>query len=102
MRASRWCKALTVGILCCVWKLRGVLQETFLLLLYDVGSLGTFLAVYDVERYLLTLIECLEALALNCAEVNEYVLSVVYGDEAVPFALVEPLNSSLCHEKKAS
>ena len=76
-----------------------MLQETCELLLDDVGSLRAFLAVYDVERYLLTLIECLEAFALNCAEVNEYVLPVVYGDESVPFALVEPFDSSLCHKK---
>ena len=72
-------------------------RRPFALLLYDVGSLGAFLAVYDVERYLLTLIESLEALALNCAEVDKNVLSVVYGDEAVAFALIEPFDSSLCH-----
>ena len=71
-----------------------------MLLLYDVGSLGAFLAVYDVERYLLSLVESLEALTLNCAEVDENDLSVVYGDEAVSFCLVEPFDSSLCHEKK--
>ena len=77
--------------------LRGMLQETFSLLLYNVGSLRAFLAVDDVERYLLTLVESLEALALNCAEVNEYVLAVIYGDESVPFALVEPFYGTLCH-----
>lgn len=99
-----FCKVLIgYSLLRSMWCMKfRVVQETFSLLLYDVGSLGAFLAVYDVERYLLTLVKSLEALALNCAEVNEYVLSVVYGDEAVAFALVEPFYSSLCHEKKAS
>ena len=101
MRTPRCSARFSLVILCCV---NVVLcgAGDLLLLLYDVGSLGAFLAVYDVERYLLTLVKSLEALALNCAEVDEYVLAVVYGDEAVAFALVEPFDSSLCHEKKAS
>ena len=72
-------------------------RRPFALLLYDVGSLGAFLAVYDVERYLLTLIESLEALALNCAEVNKNVFTLVSGNKSVPFAFVEPLYGTLCH-----
>ena len=61
----------------------------------NVGSLRAFLAVDYVKRNLLTFIESFEALALNCAEVNENVFTLVCGDESVPFALVKPLYGPL-------
>jgi len=75
---------------------------TYLRQLYNVSSLRPLLSVYDIERNFLSLVERLEALALNCAEMDKYVLALVCGDKAVAFALVKPLYGTLCHEKKAS
>ena len=77
------------------------MQETYnLRQLHNVSGLRAFLSVDDVEGYLLAFVEGLEALALNCAEMYEDVLTFVGGDEPVPFGLVEPLYSSLCHKNK--
>ena len=53
-------------------------------------------ALLDVKANSLTLIQRLEAFALNGAEVDKYVPSFIILDEAKPFFLVEPLYFTFC------
>src|SRR5256885_2164172 len=61
----------------------------------DVGGLRPLLALGHLELHPLVLGECLEAGALDLAEVDEQVLAAaVRGDEAEALLLVEPLHGS--------
>ena len=61
--------------------------------------LGFFalLATADVELDALTLLEGLEALALDGREVHEHIIALFPGDEAIALLLIEKLHSALCH-----
>ena len=67
----------------------------------DVLCLGTLLTGCDREFHFLTVGESLEAIALDCAEVNEHIRAALLLNKAVAFRLIEPLNgaSNLCHLK---
>src|SRR5512139_1836735 len=61
--------------------------------LADVARLHlAVLALGDLELDLLTLVEGLEALTLDLAEVDEHVVAVLLGDEAIALVGVEPLH----------
>ena len=53
-------------------------------------------ALLDVKANSLTLIQCLEAFALNGAEVDKYIPAFIILDEAKPFFLVKPLYFTFC------
>jgi hypothetical protein len=55
-------------------------------------SLHAFLAAGSDEGHVLTFFQALEAIALDCFEVNEQVVTGLRGDEAEAFFIVEPLN----------
>jgi hypothetical protein len=57
----------------------------------DFLSLQTLLAGDDLEGNLLAFGEGLEAIALDSAEVNEHVRTVLTGNEAEALGVVEPL-----------
>jgi putative membrane protein len=64
----------------------------------DVLRLGALCALGAFELDLRTLGERLEAVAGDCAVVDEQVLTAcVRGDEAIPLRIVEPLDGSGCH-----
>jgi len=64
---------------------------------YYVLSLGTTAALSDVELNALAFVQSLEAIALDSAEVYEYVCAAVNGDKAIALLRVEPFDCSLCH-----
>jgi len=61
----------------------------------DVGSLRAFWSTHSLERYALTFLQRLEAIALNGGEVREEVIAAsVRRDEAEAFGIVEPFDSA--------
>lgn len=56
-----------------------------LLELYNVFSLGSTVALNNVELYSLTFVQCFEAVALDCGEVNENVGTAFNFDETKTF-----------------
>jgi len=66
----------------------------------DVDRLGALGALALLELDASALGEALEAIAGDVAVVHEEILrALLRGDEAVPLAVVEPLNGSGCHRK---
>src|SRR5450756_1327652 len=66
--------------------------------LTDVARLHlAVLALSDVERDLLALVQGLEPLVLDLAEVNEQVVPILARDEAIALGRVEPLDGTFCH-----
>ncbi len=63
--------------------------------LYNIGRLRTFGATGNFEFNLLVHFQGLESLALNGGEVHENIFSVVLGNEAVAFGVIEPLYLTL-------
>src|SRR5919106_4597915 len=64
----------------------------------DLGGLRTLLALLDVERHALTLVEALVSVGLDCRVVHEHVrATTVRSEEAVALLAVEPLDGALCH-----
>ena len=64
----------------------------------DVRSLQlAVLALGDLELDGLALIKGLVTVHLDLGEVNEQIVAVLAGDEAITLVGVEPLNSSLRH-----
>jgi len=62
----------------------------------DVGRAWSLLAVDHLILDLLVLLQLLEAVSLDGAEVDEDVLGAIIGrDEAEPFGLVEPFDGSV-------
>ncbi len=61
----------------------------------DVGRLRSFWTLDDFELNSLTFIQRLEAVALDGAEVYEYVFAAFHLDETETFFRVEPLNCTL-------
>src|SRR5450759_607519 len=66
--------------------------------LTDVARLHlAVLALSGVERDLLALVQGLEPLVLDLAEVNEQVDPILARDEAIALGRVEPLDGTFCH-----
>lgn len=63
----------------------------------DVGRLGAFLALGDLEAHAIAFGEGFESVSLNSGEVNEYVRTVVLLDKPETLGVVEPLHGTLCH-----
>lgn len=69
-----------------------------LLELANVGSLElAVLTSRDVELDSLALVQRLEAVHLDLGVVNEQVVPILAGDEAVALVRIEPLDSTLSH-----
>jgi hypothetical protein len=66
---------------------------------YDVDCPKAFCRLFDVKRDCLTLRKCFEAATCDLGVMHEYVVTVVTGDKAEAFGLVEPLHSSFCHAR---
>src|SRR5215210_2542268 len=65
----------------------------------DVSRLGAFLALSLFELDARTLGQGLEALTGDVAVMDEEILgALVRGDEAIPLAVVEPLDGSASHK----
>jgi hypothetical protein len=58
--------------------------------------LRAFLAIRDVEFNLLTIGQSFEAIALNRAEVNEYIGAIFTLDKTKSLRFVKPFNSTSC------
>jgi hypothetical protein len=58
---------------------------------YCVG-LGTFLALNDVELYVIALFQCFVAVQLYCRVVDEHIGTVFTPDESVALGVVKPLH----------
>jgi len=56
----------------------------------DVFGLGAFLASRYFEGDILSFLQAAAAFAVDCREMNEYILSAVAGNEAEAFFIVEP------------
>src|SRR5207247_8413372 len=64
----------------------------------DVARLRPLGAVFDLVLHPHSLVQALEALAADRAEVDEHVLAaIVLRDEAVALVVAEPLDGSGCH-----
>jgi len=64
----------------------------------NAGGLRALVALTDLERHALVLLESAEAATLDLGVVNEDVSTAVFGsDEAEPLLGVEPLHDALCH-----
>jgi hypothetical protein len=63
----------------------------------DVLRFLALLTRCDVELDVLTLVQALEAVALNIGEVNEDVVTLLPRDETETFFCVEELYCALCH-----
>jgi hypothetical protein len=59
---------------------------------HHVRCLRTTVALCDFELNRLAFFQGFEAVALDCREVNEYIVAVLYGDKTVAFFCVKPLN----------
>src|SRR3954469_23243051 len=64
----------------------------------NVLRLLTLATLRNVELDVLALVEGLVSVTLNCGEVNEHVVTLLAGDEAVTLFCIEELNRALCHE----
>src|SRR5260370_22958244 len=64
----------------------------------DVLSLLALTTLRHVELDALALVEGLVSVTLDCGEVNEHVVTLLAGDEAVTLFGIEELNRALCHE----
>ena len=72
-------------------------HSVFLLKLYYVSSLHSASAFRYIIRNCLSLFESLEALALDCRKMYEYIRSVLTGNKTIAFFCVEPLYCTLVH-----
>jgi len=64
---------------------------------YNVLSLWSTVAFNDVELNALAFVQRLEAIALDRAEVNEYIVSAFNFDETKALLSIKPFNSSCLH-----
>ena len=65
----------------------------------DLGRLRTLAPLCNHELYALALLQGLEAVALNFREMSKQILAtIIGGDEAKTFCIVEPLDDPSCHE----
>ena len=70
--------------------------------LFDVRSLRAFAALSDFERYFLTFIEGLEAVALDGAEMYKDIIAFICGDKTITLSCVEPLYCTVAFQCVAS
>lgn len=75
----------------------GCSQVVQLLQLYNVLGLRSAVALNHVELYALTFVQRLVAIALDCAEVYEYVIAAFNFDESEALLSIEPLYCSFLH-----
>jgi len=64
---------------------------------YNFFCLRTAVSLYNFKLHLLTFVQRFEAVALDCAEVYEYIFSAFNFDETEAFLSVEPFNCSVLH-----
>jgi hypothetical protein len=67
--------------------------------LYNVGCLGAFGRVDNVELHLLAFGQRLEAAVLYVAEMNEHIAAFFTGNESKAFGIIEPLNGTGFHDE---
>jgi hypothetical protein len=67
--------------------------------LYNVGCLGAFGRVDNVELDLLAFGQRLEAAVLYVAEMNEHIAAFFTGNESKAFGIIEPLNGTGFHDE---
>jgi len=60
--------------------------------LRDVSGLRTFLALGDLELYLITFLQALVTFRSNGAVVHKYIGAIVPSDEAVALRIIKPLH----------
>jgi len=60
----------------------------------DVRGLWTFLALRDLELYLISFLKALVALRSNRAVVHKDISAIVPSDEAVALGIVKPLHGT--------
>lgn len=64
----------------------------------NVGCLFPFWTVCHIEFHFLAFFESLEAIHLDCGKVSEQIFTtIVRCNETEAFGVVEPLNSTCCH-----
>ena len=64
--------------------------------------MGAFAYLRDFKAYFLAFVKGLKALALDCAEVYEYVVALVGGDKSVTLRRVEPFYCAVAFQGVAS
>jgi hypothetical protein len=67
--------------------------------LYNVGCLGAFGRVDNVERDVLTFGQGFESAVLNIAEMNEYIAAIFASNETKAFGIIEPLYCTIFHDE---
>src|SRR5262245_4476992 len=70
--------------------------------LANVRGLETLGAACHIELHLVTFRQTLEALRGDRAEVDEDILAALLRDEAEALRIVEPLDSTVCHDSNLS
>src|SRR5438128_1678514 len=80
------------------WPPRAILE----LGLANVRGLETLGAACHLELHLVTFRQALEALRGDSAEVDEDILAALLRDEAKALRIVEPLDSTVCHDSNLS
>jgi hypothetical protein len=63
----------------------------------DVLGLPALRTFYDIELYLLALLQAAKSVRLDGGEVNEHILAVLTADETIAFGIVKPLYCSCFH-----
>ena len=66
--------------------------------LYYVACLGALGSIDNIKAHRLTFGKGLESLVLNVSIVHKHVSAFFFADEAEALGLVEPLDSSFCHD----
>jgi len=65
--------------------------------LYNIGCLGAFGRVDNVELHLLAFSQRLKAAVLNVAEMNEHIAALFARNESKTFGIIEPLYCTCFH-----
>lgn len=69
----------------------------FLAYCYNIHCFGTFFPLLHIKLDLLTFVQIFEAVTGNSGMMDKYIFAAVCFDKAVPFLLVEPFYSTVCH-----
>ncbi len=72
-------------------------RTSFTLSFHHICRLESLRTLDDIEFDLITLGQRLEAIALDCRKMHEYVFSAVLLDETKALGVVEPLHSTVSH-----
>ena len=67
--------------------------------LYNVGCLGAFGRVDNVERDVLTFGQGFESAVLNVAEMDEYIAAIFTRNETKTLGIIEPLYCTIFHDE---